>query len=409
MLAGRYLRARRKEGFISVIALLSLIGIALGVATLIIVMSVMNGFRAELVGKIVGVNGHFTVRTVAEPFRDFDAVAERVRAVPGVTRAAPLIEGQAFASTARNGLGVLVRGVRRSDLLTLENVAVTPEFSLGSLTNFEGDNGVALGQGLALRLGVTVGDTITLISPRGSVTPFGVVPKRRSFEVLYIFKVGMANYDAAVMFMPLEQAQTFFNRNDTVDAVELMVATPEDLSGYREEIAAAAGRSVDLDDWQRANQSLMGALKTERTVMFLILSLLIVIASLIIISGLIMLVKEKGPDIAILRTMGMSRGGVLRVFFMCGATIGVVGTTIGVALGLAFCLNIEAIQGLVEYLANGEVFPDDVYILSKLPAKLHLEDVGFAVGISLGLSFLATLYPAWRAARLDPVEALRYE
>ncbi len=409
MLASRYLRARRKEGFISVIAALSLLGIALGVAILIIVMSVMNGFRAELVSKIVGVNGHLMVMSRLNDFQDYREIADRIRAVPGVTRAAPLVESQAFASAPRNSAGVVVRGVTKEDILTLEKVSVNPEFSMGSLSDFEGDRGVAIGQRLAFKLGLSVGDSLTLITARGKTTPFGVLPSKKSYTILYIFKVGMSHYDEGVVFMPLFEAQRFFNKNGGVDAVEVMVATPERLAGYREDIQVAAGREVLIGDWQESNRSLIGALKTERTVMFLILSFLILIASLIIIAGMIMLVKEKGKDIAILRTMGMSKGGVLRVFFMCGASIGLVGTGAGVMIGLLFCGYIDPIANFVSFLANGDVFPEDIYILSKLPAQVHAEDVFMTVGISLGLSFLATLYPAWRAARLDPVEALRYE
>ncbi|MGD1869616.1 MAG: lipoprotein-releasing ABC transporter permease subunit [Neomegalonema sp.] len=405
MLAGRYLRARRKEGFISVIAGFSLVGIALGVATLIIVMSVMNGFRAELVSKIVGANSHLTILPAAPDFDDYEEVSSRVRAVPGVTRAAPLVEGQALAAGPRGSVGVIVRGLSQSDLLTVENVAVTPEESLGSLTAYGQTDGIAIGSRLARKLGVTVGDSVTLLSPRGASTPFGVAPRKKDYEVLYIFKVGMAQYDEAVMFMPLDEAQAYFNKPGTVDAVEVMVATPNELEGYREDIEAAVGRPMLIGDWQQANRSFLGALKTERTVMFLILTLIILVAALNIISGLIMLVKDKGADIAILRTMGLSRGAVMRVFFMCGASIGFVGTLAGVVLGVVFCLNIDVIQDWASYLANGDVFPENVYILSKLPAKLHTEDVIMTVSIALGLSFLAPLYPAWRAARLDPVAA----
>ena len=409
MLAGRYLRARRKEGFISVIAALSFVGIALGVAILIIVMSVMNGFRAELVSKIIGVNGHLTVISLSNDFTDFRDIADRIRAVPGVTRAAPLVEAQAFANAPRSGTGVVVRGVTKEDLLTLEKVSVSPEYSFGSLSNFEGDGGVAIGQRLALKLGLNVGDNLTLISPRGATTPFGVMPRKKSYRIVYVFKVGMSHFDEGVVFMPLFEAQKFFNKNGGVDAIEVMVATPERLSGYREDIEVAAGRQIVIGDWIESNRSLIGALKTERTVMFLILSFLILIASLIIIAGMIMLVKEKGKDIAILRTMGMTQRAVMRIFFMCGASIGFAGTLAGVAIGLVFCANIDQIADAVSFLANGDVFPEDVYLLSKLPAQVHTEDVVMTVGISLGLSFLATLYPAWRAARLDPVEALRYE
>ncbi|MEO1291799.1 MAG: lipoprotein-releasing ABC transporter permease subunit [Pseudomonadota bacterium] len=410
MLAGRYLRGRRKEGFISVISVLSLIGITLAVGTLIVVMSVMNGFRAELVDRIVGVSGHINAISIDRKFEDYDEVARRIRAVPGVVRAAPLVEGQVLSTGPGNSLGVLVRGVRQSDLLTLDRVAVNPEQALGSLQDFGSGNGIAIGQRLAFKLRVGVGDKVTLTSPRGPATPFGTVfPRSKTYNVDYIFKAGWSHYDEAIVFMPLEEAQLFFLKEKHVDAIEIMVATPQDLTGYREDIEAAAGRPLLLTDWQQDNITFLGALKTERMVMFLILSLLIAIASLIIVSGMVMLVKEKRPDIAILRTMGMTSGSVLRVFFMCGATLGLVGTSAGVILGLLFCYYIDTIADFVELLMGRDPFPEDVYILSRLPAQVHTEDVLMTVGIALTLSFLATLYPAWKAARLDPVEALRYE
>ena len=410
LLAGRYLRARRKEGFISVIAMLSLIGITLAVAVLIVVMSVMNGFRAELIDKIVGVNGHLIVSPIERSFDGYEEVARSIRTVPGVTRAAPLIEGQAFATSARGGVGVMVRGLAKADLLSLEEVSVSPEDSVGSLANYgAGADGVAIGAGLARRLAVTVGDTVNVISPQGSVTPFGVAPKRRAYEILYVFKMGMSNYDDVLMFMPIEDAQTFFNRAGSADFVEVKVATPDRLDGYQEDIEAAAGRPISVTTWQESNGVFIGALETEQSVMFLILSMLILIASLIIVSGLIMLVKEKGPDIAILRTMGLSRGGVMRVFFMCGAAIGVLGAVLGVGLGVIVALNVNDIKEFIEANTGARLFPSEVYLFSNLPSRLDWGDVGFTIMITLGLSFVATLYPAWRAARMDPVEALRYE
>ncbi|MCI4662790.1 MAG: lipoprotein-releasing ABC transporter permease subunit [Neomegalonema sp.] len=410
MMAGRYLRGRRKEGFISVISVLSLIGITLAVGVLIVVMSVMNGFRAELVDRIVGVSGHINAISLNRQFDDYDAVARRIRAVPGVVRAAPLIEGQVLATGPGNSLGVLVRGVRQEDLMTLDRVAQNPEQSSGSLSQFNEGHGIAIGQRLAFKLRVGIGDKVTLTSPKGPATPFGTVfPRSKTYRVDYIFKVGLSQYDEGIVFMPLEEAQLFFLKEGRVDGVEVMVANPEDLTGYRSEIEAAAGRPLLLTDWQQDNLAFLGALRTERMVMFLILSMLIAIASLIIVSGMVMLVKEKRSDIAILRTMGMTSGAVMRVFFMCGATLGLVGTAVGVALGLLFCHYIDPIADFVGFLMGRDPFPEDVYLLSRLPAKVHTEDVLMTIGIALSLSFLATLYPAWKASSLDPVEALRYE
>ena len=409
MLAGRYLRARRKEGFISVIAMLSLLGITLAVAVLIVVMSVMNGFRTEFVSKIVGVDGHMTVQPFDRSLEGYEETARKVRSVAGVTRAAPMIKGQAFATSRYGGVGVLVRGMSKADLLGVEKVAVSPERSAGSLANFGVADGIAIGEGLANKLGIGVGDTMNVISPQGSVTPFGVAPKRRVFEVIYVFKIGISWYDNALVFMPIKDAQTFFNRPGGADVIDVQVATPDQLDGYTEDIRATAGSDLSIRTWMDENGTMIGALKTEQSVMFLILSMLILIASLIIISGLIMLVQEKGPDIAILRTMGLSRGGVLRVFFMCGATIGLIGVVVGVSLGVLVALNISDIKEFIEAQTGTQLFPSEVYLFSKLPSRLDWNDVGFTVLITLGLSFVATLYPAWRAARMDPVEALRYE
>ncbi len=408
-IAWRYLRARREEGFISVIAFLSLLGIMLGVATLIIVMSVMNGFRAELIDKIVGVNSHITVLPQGRKLNDYERVSDAIERIPGVTRAAPVVEAQVFASSPAGGSGAIVRGLRPADMLTLDGVSVEPERSRGSLNSFASGRGVAIGEGVARRLGMAVGDSVKLISPRGASRPFGVVPRSRSYDVIYIFKTGMFGYDDAMMFLPLSEAQNFFNRAETADAVEVTVATPDKLDGYAVDIEAAVDAPVTVTDWKQANSGIIGALKTEATVMFVILSLLILLAALIIISGLVMLVKEKGRGIAILRTMGLSRGSVTRIFFLAGATIGVVGTIMGVGLGVAFTLNIQEIKAGVELVLGVKLFPENVYGLSSLPARLLLEDVILTVSVALGVSFLATIYPAWRAARLDPVEALRYE
>lgn len=406
-IASRYLRARRKEGFISVIAGFSLVGIGLGVATLIIVMAVMTGFRETLIEQILGVNPHLNVTSQQEKFEDYDTLAVAIRQVDGVMRVSPTIEGQVLASNRDRHTGVIVRGMRREDLAQLK-VVTDPEVSAGSLDTYDGDQGIAMGDGVARKLGLRIGDQVTLISPEGDLTPFGVTPRSKSYPVAYIYKLGLAQFDSAFVYMPLRQAQLYFNKKGEVDSLEVTVADPETIDDYVQPIRGAANQSIGVYTWKDLQGSLIGALDVERNVMFLILTMIILVAALNIISGLVMLVKDKARDVAILRTMGMSRGAVLRIFFICGASIGVVGAVAGTALGVLFCLNIETIQGAVESVF-GPVFPADVYGLSGLPASLETGDVLFTLLMALFLSFVATLFPAWKAAKLDPVDALRYE
>ncbi|MEM9782141.1 MAG: lipoprotein-releasing ABC transporter permease subunit [Pseudomonadota bacterium] len=407
LIAGRYLRARRREGLISVIAGFSLVGIMLGVATLIIVMSVMNGFRVELTDRILGAQSHITVLPYDRAgLTDYRPITEAIAGVDGVTRAAPVLERQVLASGAGGNAGVLVRGMAPADLASLDGVA-DPEDARGSLDDYP--NGIAIGAGVARTLGVGLGDRVTIVSPRGTVTPFGTAPRSKAYDVVYIFRIGMAQYDNAYVFLPLETAQAFFNRVEAVDHIEVMLDDPYDLEQTGSLITAAAGGCCYLWNWQRANGAFLAALDVERRVMFIILTLIILVAALNIISGLTMLVKDKGRDIAILRTMGLTRGAILRVFFICGSTIGVIGTVLGVGLGILFTLNIQEIQGFVEAVSGGEVWNPEIRMLTRVPAVMVPSDVVMTVAIALGLSFLATFYPARRAARLDPVEALRRE
>jgi lipoprotein-releasing system permease protein len=406
MIAGRYLRARRRERTVSAIAGFSFVGIMLGVATLIIVMAVMNGFRAELVKRILGVNAHVTAIPLAPDWDDPSDIAARIAAIPGVTRAAPTLEGQVLASGPDGATGALLRAYPMADLLSLPALAA-PEAAFGDVADIE--EGVALGAGLAGQLGVRRGDGVTLITPRGLSTPFGTSIRSRGYPAEYVFRVGMHEYDRVLVYMPLERAQLFLNREGEIDGIEIMVADPDRVEALLPAIREAVGAPVRFWTWQQANGSFLDALRIERNTMFLILTLIILVAALNIISGLIMLVKDKTRDIAVLRTMGLTRGAVLRVFFICGASIGVAGTLIGVVLGLLFAWNIDAIQGWVEAVTGGSVWDPAMRVLSRVPAQIQPDDVALTVAMALGLSFLATLYPAWRAARLDPVEALRYE
>jgi lipoprotein-releasing system permease protein len=406
MVAFRYLRARRQEGFVSVIAIFSLLGIALGVATLIIVMSVMNGFRADLLARILGLNGDLGVYAVSDGLADFDAAAQKLREVPGVTRVTPLVEGQVMATSEAGAAGALVRGIRPDDLRSLPLLA--DRIVQGSLADFD-DDGVAVGDRLARRLGITVGSPITVLSPQGTATAFGTMPRIKTYQVVALFNVGMYEYDNSFIYAPLEAAQLFFRLPDEVSSLEVFVSDPDRVREERRLIASALGGQVRIVDWQQANSSLFNAVEIERNVMFLILTLIIVVAAFNIISSMIMMVKDKGRDIAILRTMGASRAMILRIFMLSGASIGVVGTIAGLALGIVFTRNIEAIRQAIQKLIGTDLFAAEIYFFTRIPARIDSGEVAAVVLMALALSFLATLYPSWRAARLDPVEALRYE
>jgi lipoprotein-releasing system permease protein len=410
-IANRYLRAKRSQGGVALISLISFIGITLAVAVLIIVMSVMNGFRSELMSRILGFNGHVYVTggVLASPARD--PIIQRLKALPGVTQAAPVIEAQAMALGQGQISGAIVRGVTPSDLKA--TTLVSGNINRGSMQGFgEGDYGgdlILVGDRLAQNLGVQPGDPLTLISPTGGATAFGATPQRKTYTVAGTFSVGMSEYDQAFIYMPLAQAQLFFGRDGGVDFVEMKLKDPDKAMAMKPEIARIVGPAAIVTDWTQKNASYWGALQVERNVMRLILMMLVAIAALNIISGLIMLVKNKGRDIAILRTMGAGQGSILRIFFMAGAAVGVLGTLAGLIIGVLFCLYIGPIQSAVEWVTGAQVFSSDVYFLSRVPAKVDWSEVSVIVAWSLGMAFVATLPPAWQASRLDPVEALRYE
>lgn len=407
MIAWRYMRARRAEGFISVIAGFSLLGIALGVATLIIVLSVMNGFRIELLDRILGLNGHIAVVSSSGTFSDYNPLADRVRVVDGVLSVTPLVEGQILATNRGRSSGAVVRGLTPEDLASRSSIA--DNIRLGSLAGFRGEDAIVLGSRLARTLGAVPGDRVTLVSPNGTVTAFGTVPRLQAYTVVATFEVGMFEFDSSFIFMPLEAAQQYFRLGDTVNQLEVFVANPDDLLRQRLAIGAVLDPEQRLFDWQQSNSTFFNALQVERNVMFLILTLIILVAAFNIISSLIMLVKDKGSAIAILRTVGASRGAIMRIFFIVGASIGVVGTLAGTVLGLLFAHNIETLRRGIESLTGNDLFAAEIYFLSQLPAEVDNGEVIMVVCMALGLSVLATLYPSWRASRLDPVEALRNE
>ena len=370
-------------------------------------MAVMNGFRSELLGKILGLNGHLLIQPLESPLTDWKEVADRINKVSGIRLAAPVVDGQALASSPFNASGVLVRGIRAGDLDNITSIA--KNIKQGTLEGFDQGQGVAIGRRLADQLSIHAGDNITLVAPRGAVTPMGTTPRIKPYRVAAVFEIGMSEYDSTMVFMPLTEAQAYFNRANDVTAIEVYTVNPDRIDEFRKSVTEAAGRPIYLVDWRQRNSTFFNALQVERNVMFLILTLIVLVAALNIISGLIMLVKDKGGDIAILRTMGASQGSIMRVFLITGAAIGVVGTLTGLAVGLVVCLNIESIRQFLSWLTNTELFSPELYFLSKLPAEIDVGETTAVVVMALTLSFLATLYPSWRAARLDPVEALRYE
>ena len=435
MIAGRYLRARRKEAFISVIASLTMVGVAIGVATLIVVMSVMNGFRAELLTKILGLNGHFTAYPIEREFTDYKETVGALEKVPGVDFAVYFVEGQVLASGRGSSTGASVRGMDEENLKKLKLLYNSVE--QGGWDQWDESKGVAIGYRLAQNLGVSLGDQVQIINPDGAMTPFGSTPQIKSYPVNVIFDLGMVEFDSLFIYMPLEPAQDYFKmfeevlkpgmgpldplasdeeidaayeRINRVSAAEIFIDDPDDIVTMRNRLQAdSSSRPLILTDWQQRNETFFSALQVERVVMFTILSMIILVAAFNIISSLIMLVKDKSSDIAVLRTMGATRGAIMRIFSITGTTIGVIGTLSGVVLGLIVAANAETLRSFVSNTLGVAIFPPEVFFLSSLPSKTDPMEVTVVVCLALGLSFLATLYPAWRAAQYDPVEALRYE
>jgi lipoprotein-releasing system permease protein len=408
LVAWRYLRSKRKVTVVSVIAGFSFAGIMLGVATLIIVMAVMNGFRAELINRILGINGHMIVQPIDETFNDYTNLAKRLEGVEGVQMALPIVEGQTLASgNGGAGTGALVRGISVADIERLD--WVSQNIKAGDLVGFAAGEGVLIGTRMADSLGLIAGDSITLVSPEGDVTPFGVTPRVKSYPISGIFEIGMSEYDASIIYMPLGEAQIYFNTEDEVQSIEVFIDDPDSVNDFRGPLETAAERQIFITDWQQRNQTFFSALQVERNVMFMILTLIILVAALNIISGLIMLVKDKGRDIAILRTMGATSASVMRIFFMTGSAIGVAGTGAGVILGVVVCLNVERIRAFFSWLSGTTLFNPELYFLSQLPADMDFAETLSIIIMAFVLTFIATLVPAWRASKIDPVQALRYE
>ena len=414
-IAWRYLRARRADGGVSTMTWISLIGITLAVAALIITLAVRTGFRDEFVDTILGANAHVEVFAqshvnetgqVVSTISDYEGWADRIAKVPGVTRAAPLIKGQVMANRGQANAGVEVFGISYDDLLTIPRIA-RPESFLGDISAFE--QGIAIGSGVAAELGIGLGDKIKIISPNGVKTAFGTSPRVNAYEVTYIFTAGRWDIDRTRVYLPFAEAQSFFNREGTADQIEVIVEEPEKVDRLIEDILTATEEPSSYWTWRNRSGAFLRALDMEDNVMFIILSVLVLIASMNITSGLIMLVKNKGRDIGILRTMGLTEGSILRIFFLCGSLTGIVGTILGVVVGCLFALNIDSIFSLVNFIAGGGVWDPSIRGIYRLPAKREFWDVASAVGLSLSLSFLVTLFPARKAARMNPVEALRYE
>ena len=405
MVALRYLMPHRKGGVASLIAVLSFLSFLIGVAALIIVMSVMNGFRVELQSKILGFNGHIVVSPYETPLTDYDAVTSRIAKVPGVTLAVPFVEGQVLVSSPFSASGALVRGMKLEDLKRLPGLA--NNIKEGTLDNFDQGQGVVIGARLASSLGLQIGDGITLISPKGDQTAFGTTPRMKVYPVVATFEVGMSDIDSGFVIMPLQESQAYFNRDGDTTAIEVYIEDPDHVQSESEAIKTAAGRPVSLVDWRQRNSAFFTALQVERNVMFMILLILVIMAALGVVSSMVMLVQSKQTDIAIMRTMGATRGAMLRIFFITGMAIGLLGTIFGLLLGLLVCRYIENIQEFISWLSNTQLFASEIYFLSRLPAKTDPTEVTVVVITTLILCFLATLYPAWRAAKLDPVEALR--
>ncbi|MBL4800534.1 MAG: lipoprotein-releasing ABC transporter permease subunit, partial [Emcibacter sp.] len=407
----RYLKIRSNEGFVTLVALFSLLGIAIGVMVLIVTMSVMNGFREELLSKVIGFNGHMLYQPAGGKMSGYDDAVTRLKKIDHVEKVLPIIEGHALATFGSYSVPALVRGVRADDLAQM--TLISDNIRQGTLVDFgKGDNDIIIGQRLSEKYNLSPGDLVTLVTPRGRITPFGTVPRIASYQVVAVFEVGEYNYDTSYFFMPLKQAQTYFQYGDQVGALEISLTHPDMITEMFAEVEQATkqiSRGGRLIDWRVLNSSFFNALQVERNVMFIILSFIILVAVFNIVSTMIMMVKNKTRDVAILRTMGVSSGSILRIFFIVGSCIGMLGTLLGTLAGLAIAYNVQPILDFVERMTGMSLWEGEVRFLSEVPSIVETKEVLVVVVVALGLSFLATLLPAWRAAKVDPVKSLRYE
>jgi lipoprotein-releasing system permease protein len=414
-IAWRYLGAKRKEGGISSMTWVSLIGITLGVMALITTLAVRSGFRVEFLDTILGANAHATVYKItssaesgtrSRTIEDYTNVADRISTVPGVLQAAPVVRGQVMLTSRESSNAAEVIGISLEDLIDIPRIS-SPEDFRGDINQL--NNGIAIGSGLARDLGVHPGDKITAISPKGVKTPFGTSPRVNTYEVVYIFTAGRYDIDRTRVYMPLSEAQSYFNRDGVVDQIEIMVADPDKIDLMQSDLHRAAGNNMSSWTWKDASQAFLNALKVEENAMLIILSTLVLIASMNITSGLIMLVKNKGRDIGILRTIGLSQSSIMRVFFFCGAITGTAGTIAGTLLGCLIALNLDQVMALASWLNGSNVWDASVRGIYHLPSNLQPEDVVRSIALSIFLTFAVTIVPAFRAARINPVEALRHE
>jgi lipoprotein-releasing system permease protein len=406
-IAGRYLKSKKKDGVISIIAIFSLIGIILGVATLIIVLAVMNGFRSELLDKILGINGHITVQAYNGKLYDYHDYSNSIASLPGISNSIPIIDSQVMISSGDITNGALIKGVTREGILSIKKIS--QNIKLGSLDNFNNNEVIIIGTRMAINMGVNVGDLLTLISPKGAQTPFGTTPRVKSYEIIALFEIGMSEYDGNIIYMPMFEAQRYFNKKDAVSGIEIFLDNPDEAENYQQTIENITNNNYYVSSWKQKNSAFFTALEVERDLMFIIVSLIVLVAGLNIISGLIMLVKDKTSDIAILRTMGASRKSIMRIFFITGAFIGITGTFIGVVVGILFCNNIDFIRLLISSITGTDLFSPEMYYLTKLPAEINISELISVIIMSLSFSVIATLYTSYRASKVDPVVALRYE